>query len=204
MQELKNYSCRGSVSIFTWNITLKSKRINFWEIYLFLKVLANTFPHSVNPSKGSSLCTQHSVSSLLPVGELMPNKCNIRIKPNNPGSSKRVLNAEYVSSLKYKTVQVDKGIEPLYHLEIESWSRFKGGLKSSQGKIDAGERSETAFILLAKKADRHPSYPRVPPGLGSQHKASDQKRRKELYSLQANVMCIQINFSWSDTNRLYR
>jgi len=58
-------------------------------------------------------------------------------------------------------------------------------------KIDAGEKSERAFILPAKKTDHLPSYPWSSLGLSSQHKASDQKyvRHRRMSTL---IVCIVI------------
>ena len=86
-------------------------------------------------------------------------------------------------------------------------SRLKSSLKGSL-KGDAGERSETAFILPAKKANRRPSDPWGSLGLGSQHKASDQKSQMEIYSPQANVnfnslYCYNVKYSLCATMFCY-
>ena len=45
--------------------------------------------YTVNPAKGSANAYIVSHSSLLPVGEMMPNKCNPRIKSINPDQVQR-------------------------------------------------------------------------------------------------------------------
>ena len=124
--------------------------------------------------------------------------------------SKGVLNPEYVCSFKYKTVQADKGIEPPFSSRdtksVPLKEQFKGQL---QGKINAREMTETAFIFPTKKADcwqRKQIVSHLIPGsprLISQHEASDQKSQMEIY-LPHQMSCIQINFSSSNTNPLQR
>ena len=56
---------------------------------------------------------KYHISSLLPVGEMMPNKCNPRIMPNNPDSVQKGVKPQICFSLKYITGYRDKGgIEP--------------------------------------------------------------------------------------------
>ena len=131
----------------------------------------------------------------------MLNKCNSRIKQTIQIHSKRVLNPEYVCSLKYITGQTDKGIEHPILIQIyQVGPHLKSGIKGSQGKIDTGTRSKAAFFQPAKKAPNQAILSLGSQRLGSQHEASDQQSQMEIYSSQANVFCIQIDFSWSNTN----
>ena len=69
------------------NNTVLTKLICTFADFYFNKLnltVGGNYINIVNPTMGSSLCTLYHISSLLQVGEIMPNKCNLRIKPNNP------------------------------------------------------------------------------------------------------------------------
>ena len=84
---------------------------------------------------------------------MMPNKCNPRIKPNNPDSvQKRIEPRVMFAALNTQQDRRQRVLNTLSHLEISSQYRLKSGLKGSNGKIDAGEMSETEFIQPVKKA----------------------------------------------------
>ena len=138
------------------------------------------------------------------------NKGHLRIKPNNLDPVQKGIELLVCCSLQYITVQGDKGIESLF--------LSRGTNRQPWGaRINAGERSNSVEgtvlnplsyiendVYLAGRESRSmaisaPVHRRV-----SQHKASDQKSQMEIYLPQVNVVYILINFSWSNTNRLYR
>ena len=106
-----------------------------------------------------------------------------------------ILNPQYVCSL---SIQQPR---PARVSNLFLSGRYHVGTvkEQSQGKIDPGERSEMAFIQPGKKAVS--SAILYLQDQGSSYKVSDQKGRMEIYLPQANVVCNQINFSWSNTHQ---
>ena len=143
----------------------------------------------MNPTKGSSICTEYPSSSFL-----------LRSKPNNPDSVQKSIEPQ-VCLQPFTHNSVGGQGSPFSSKDTKS-VLIQEQLKGQLGLI-ARERSETAFILPSKKADRWPSCYWGSPRLTSWQKSSDQKSQIEIYSPQANVKIILFNFNWSKTNCFY-
>ena len=93
----------------------------------------------MNPTKGSSICTEYPTSSFL-----------LRSKPNNPDSVQKSIEPQ-VCLQPFTHNSVGGQGSPLSSKDTKS-VLIQEQLKGQLGLI-ARERSETAFILPSKKAD---------------------------------------------------
>ena len=92
-------------------------------------------------------------------------------------------------------------LNPLSYLEISGWYLLKG-----EARVRLMLEKEVTQHLSSQRRKQYcqPFYPEIAQDFCSQHKVFDQKSLMEIYSPQANVVCIQINFVGSKLIFLYR
>ena len=129
----------------------------------------------------------------------MSNKCNPRIKPSYPDPVQEGIEPPSMLQPEHMTGQAKEDIEPPFSSGYIKLVQFKGRFEGKiQGKIDAGEWSETALIQPGKKAVSSAIL-----SLGSS-KTSAVSTKYLIRRVECPRQIFQIHFHWSNSNQLYR